>query len=268
MASEKTMRQRYLVVGLFVVLAYGLAWIPWCRSLHDGGPFQGLFSFGPLLAALACAVLLRGRHGALDLLKSMGRWHAPLGAYAFALGVPFASLLLVTGLHMALGGSAPQPEALAKWPAALAAFPLIFIFGGPLGEEAGWRGYLLPALMRDRTPLLAALLTGVIWALWHLPLFLAHKMPPPAGIAMVFGSITFAWLYLYSGRSVLITMLFHAVGNTIGGQYFFGLFPRGEIVQVVVLRIAVEIALALSLAMLLRRPGPADVLREPAPLPG
>ena len=265
MTTDKTIQRRYLVVGLYVALAYGLAWIPWCRSLLSGERLQGLFSFGPLLAAFACTVLLHGGHGALDLLKSMGRWRAPLAAYAFALGVPLASLLLVTGLHMALGGSAPQPEALAKWPAALAAFPLIFVFGGPLGEEAGWRGFLLPTLMRDRTPLVAALLTGVIWALWHLPLFLAHKMPPPAGLAMVFGSITFSWLYHYSGRSVFITMLFHAVGNTLGGQYFFGLFPRGEIGQVVVLRIAVELAIALSLAVLLHRMGRTGAPQEPAP---
>lgn len=265
MATERTTRRQYLVVGLYVALAYGLAWIPWFRSLLNEERLQGLFSFGPLLAALACTLLLRGGHGVLDLLKSMGRWRAPLGAYAFALGVPLALLLLVTGLHMVWGGSAPQPEALAKWPAALAAFPLIFIFGGPLGEEAGWRGFLLPTMMRSRTPLVAALLTGVIWAFWHLPLFLTHKMPPPAGIAIAFGSVTFSWLYLYSGRSVLITMLFHAVGNTIGGQYFFGLFPRQEIVQVVVLRIAVELAFALVLAMLLHRPGRTGAPQEPAP---
>jgi hypothetical protein len=91
-----------------------------------------------------------------------------------------------------------------------------------------------------------------------------HKMPTPAGIAMVFGSITLSWLCLYSGRSVRITMLFHAVGNTIGGQYFFELFPRGEIVQVVALRIAVELAIALLLANLLRRVGWAGMLQEPA----
>lgn len=255
MATDATVGRERLALWLYVVLAYGLAWIPWFHSVLSGQRLQGLFSFGPLLAAFICAALLQGRRGVSELLKSMCRWRAPWAAYAFAVGLPLASLLLVIGLHVALGGSAPKAEALAKWPAALAAFPLVFVFGGPLGEEPGWRGFLLPTLMRKRGPLVAALLAGLVWAMWHLPLFVTHKMPPPAGIAMMFGSITFAWLYLYSGRSVLITMLFHAVGNTVGGSFFFGLFPREEMVKVIVLRIAVEIVVALCLAVWLQRMG-------------
>lgn len=50
-------------------------------------------------------------------------------------------------------------------------FVIVLLAGGPLGEELGWRGLALPVL-RDQLGLLtAALVIGIIWAVWHLPFF-------------------------------------------------------------------------------------------------
>ncbi len=43
---------------------------------------------------------------------------------------------------------------------------------GPLGEELGWRGYAYGELRKRRSPLASALLLGLVWGLWHLPLWL------------------------------------------------------------------------------------------------
>lgn len=53
----------------------------------------------------------------------------------------------------------------------LLAFLISLIFGGPLAEEIGWRGYALPRLHEERNPLVSDLILGVVWGLWHLPLF-------------------------------------------------------------------------------------------------
>ena len=50
-------------------------------------------------------------------------------------------------------------------------FLLILVLGGPMGEEFGWRGLVLPLLLRRWSPLLASLLLVVLWLVWHLPLF-------------------------------------------------------------------------------------------------
>jgi membrane protease YdiL (CAAX protease family) len=45
-----------------------------------------------------------------------------------------------------------------------------------LGEELGWRGYLLPKLLERSSPRVAVLITGVIWGLWHAPMIaLGHN---------------------------------------------------------------------------------------------
>lgn len=57
---------------------------------------------------------------------------------------------------------------------AVAVLPLIALAAGPLGEEIGWRGYLLPRLLRGRPPLAATLLLLPCWIIFHLPLILTH----------------------------------------------------------------------------------------------
>jgi membrane protease YdiL (CAAX protease family) len=91
------------------------------------------------------------------------------------------------------------------------------------GEEIGWRGYALPRLA-DAVGLRAAgLILGMIWALWHLPLFLIQgtdSTGQPFAIfflAVTAVSVAMTWLYLKTGGSLLLTMLMHAaINNTTG----------------------------------------------------
>lgn len=95
-----------------------------------------------------------------------------------------------------------------------------------LGEELGWRGWLLPKLMPLGT-LPALLASGVIWGLWHAPLILLGYNYPDApgwlGVAAMVGmcvlvGAVFGWLRLRSG-SVWPAALAHAAFNGAGGTY-------------------------------------------------
>jgi uncharacterized protein len=89
-----------------------------------------------------------------------------------------------------------------------------------LGEELGWRGFLQPALASRLGWRAAAVTTGVIWAVWHFPLFFAHPLPgPPAWwqlgcftLMATLISIVMAWLRLRTG-SVWPAVLIHAAHN-------------------------------------------------------
>ena len=93
-----------------------------------------------------------------------------------------------------------------------------------LGEETGWRGYLLPALLPlGRLP--ALLLTGLIWAVWHLPLILLGYEYPgaPRGLALlafvvfcVGAGALLGWFRLRS-NSILPAAVAHGAINAWAG---------------------------------------------------
>lgn len=237
-------------VASFAVLAYAISWSPWFISMATGRHFGGIFPFGPMIAAFAVAALAGGRGEVTELGARLIRWRMPVVWWLAAILLAIAPLVL-TGMGVTLlGGAAPKSVALAKWPSVLATFPMVLILSGPLGEEIGWRGFGVSKLVgQGRRPLAAALIIGVIWAGWHLPLFLTHRMPPPAAIVMVMGAVTMAWLYLNSGESALLLTVFHAIGNTLGGAWFFSLFAREDITKVILLRVTVEIVIAAAVVV-------------------
>ena len=129
------------------------------------------------------------------------------------------------------------PEWLFRYPALLILCWLITRFLQSLvlfGEEFGWRGYLQLRLFPDG-PVLSAVGTGVIWAVWHWPLtFRGFNYPdhPVIGsllvfpISAIFLSIIFGWLRLQTG-SIWSSSLAHSATNVIEGGLFILLFGGG-----------------------------------------
>ena len=94
-------------------------------------------------------------------------------------------------------------------------------FGGSLGEELGWRGFWLPRLLRQRTPLAASLLLGVTWALWHAPIDLTAGFgvsgPASLLVRLVWTlpiAILFTWVTLRAGGSLLPPLALHTTLNS------------------------------------------------------
>ena len=110
---------------------------------------------------------------------------------------------------------------------ALIATPILW------GEEFGWRGYLQVRLLGHR-PLLAAIVTGLIWGLWHIPINLrGYNFPdqPMLGmlvftVSTIMLSIIFGWLRERTG-SIWSASLAHSATNAVGGSLTLLLFTGG-----------------------------------------
>src|SRR5439155_19528260 len=86
------------------------------------------------------------------------------------------------------------------------------------GEELGWRGYALPRMSLRLGLGPAAMLLGVLWATWHLPLFFIHsdifgQSFTMYALQVVPLSVAMAWLYWRTNGSLLLVMLMHATVN-------------------------------------------------------
>ncbi len=128
---------------------------------------------------------------------------------------------------MSAQGGHFEITALQAKPLEAAWIPLVcfahnLLLGGSLGEELGWRGFLLPALLRDRGPLEASLVLAVVGGLWHVPidLYAGFGITGAGAILvrilfLVPVSIIFTWFYLRSKGSLLIAILLHTSVNVM-----------------------------------------------------
>ena len=90
--------------------------------------------------------------------------------------------------------------------------------GGALGEEPGWRGYALPGLQARWSPLVSALVLGVLVAGWHAPLVLTGQLDAISLVSTAAITVMYSWLFNRTGGSALVTLVAHAVqdGFTFG----------------------------------------------------
>jgi membrane protease YdiL (CAAX protease family) len=210
-------------LSAFFVLAYALAWLAWLplvlgrdglALLDTSVPIQAILpgTFAPALAALLVTRIAEGRWSLGRM--STGWWAAIVG---FAVGAPLLAfafpvlpaLVAVRGDVLALNWIALGGYALALWIAVTSA--------GPIGEEPGWRGFAQPRLQQRFGAARALLILGVLWTLWHLPLFAVRIWPHPPFIAylLLVPAATFliGFGFNLSRGNVLVAIGLHGVMN-------------------------------------------------------
>jgi membrane protease YdiL (CAAX protease family) len=215
------MVRRFPLVAYFV-LAYALTW--WVYPLLALNPLIGLLGlFGPALAAIIVTAVTDGRSGVRALLGRVVRWRVPVPWYVVAIGLPVMLSLLAASLSAWFGPAVLQVGRLSALD-----FVLVVLV---LGEELGWRGYALPKLLQRFSPLVASLIIGVLWGLWHLPTFFIagtpqFRQPVVAFLIMTTAySILLTWVFLHTRGSVLIATLFHGAINVSQGFFLAGTEP-------------------------------------------
>ena len=225
--------KKYPAVFYFI-LCYGISWtgagLVALPTLIKHQPFQkmvGLMMFpvmllGPPVAGLILTSLQSGRDGIRALRQRMRRWKIRRGTYLFAfiLALLLIPLVLVFLSHFISPAFTPNLF-----------LPGIFfgILAGFL-EEIGWMGYAYPTLRKIFSAPSAALILGLLWGIWHLPVidFLGAAFPHGSRLPffmMAFcGTMTgvrllICWIYEHT-KSVLYAQVMHAVST--GSLVMFG----------------------------------------------
>jgi membrane protease YdiL (CAAX protease family) len=260
--------RRWPLVSFFV-LSCVLSWWPAVLYAMGASP-QPIAGFGPFLAAVAVLGVTQGRAGVRALLRSMVRWRVPGRAYLLAIGLP----LLLSGMapivaNLALGAD-PSAGALAGWSAIpLTALVVLLIPGlGGAWEEPGFRGYALTRLEAKYGVMTGPLVLGLLWVVWHGPLFLTGQILWTDVLVVVAASVVIAFVFHAGRESVLVAMIFHAFNNAVGGQYASQIFHgadhtrQGMLTALAWCLVAAAVLVAISNRSRLKVDGVADPVRS------
>jgi uncharacterized protein len=255
----------------FFVLAYLFAWWSWPFYGLGIAPEVAFIPAAPLLAALIVIGVAEGRAGFRDLGARIIRWRVAWYWYVVALGLPLAVRFLAAGINAGPGG-APTPHWTdLAWSSFAAAFAVRLIdpMDGPLGEEPGWRGFALPRMQSRRSPLISALVLGVLAAGWHLPLA-AEENVGAVGLLTTFAiTIVYVWLFNHTRGSLLLALLFHDAQGAIKSTDLG--FIGADQTRYAWLECALWFAVAIGVVVLdraaWRTPPASAVFPEPAPAP-
>jgi membrane protease YdiL (CAAX protease family) len=219
----------------FFALTFAISWAIWwgmaLTSLSiatgPGAVLNVVALSGPSITALVLSAVLGGSRlrrlfDGLSVSRASAQW------VLVALLLPEAMILGAIAISVVAFG-APTPVITIALVGVLAwEFVRILLLGGPLGEELGWRGFALPRLQARHTALRASLLLGLVWGLWHIPLYyvpgtgqfetVSGGMSPAfaigAFVVWTIGlSILFTWLFNETRGSLIVVILFHTSIN-------------------------------------------------------
>jgi uncharacterized protein len=236
--AKEPVRVPWRHVAGFVALAYGISWTTWASAMPDAwhalqaGRTPATYTvaglgmlgmFGPALAALLMRRFITHEpvRGSLGARRN---WRH----YAVAVLAPMLIVIASIAISAATGLADFRSGDKPLWALALVLLlintPLSTI--ATLGEEYGWRGYLLPKLL-PLGQIKASVLVALVWAPWHLPMLLVGLNYGGKEVFAVLAfmlaltvglSLLLTRLFVVAAGSVLVTAVAHASFNAFGDR--------------------------------------------------
>jgi membrane protease YdiL (CAAX protease family) len=182
---------------------------------------QALSSWSPTFAALIVTGAIGGA-GVRKLLSGFLKWRVRPVWYLVAIAVPLALGFAVAGTYY-LSAGRPSDVLASFTVTSFLGTVLDALFRGPLGEEAGWRGFALPRLQARYSALKSSLILGLVVVVWHIPTFFIQGLAGAALlvfvasfiVALMSFTVVMTWLYNNTEGSLLLAVLMHLSFNVV-----------------------------------------------------
>lgn len=220
---------------LFISITYICSWIIWGwlyssyigiinKSIYKEHfmLFVDLGSFIPSTISIVITRCLYKKKGLKELLIRLTKWKYSFMYYLFVIGC-CPLIYYVTILIYEIVTNSSQIQFVKEPYSIFIATVWILVFSGPLGEEIGWRGFLLPRLQKKLSPIKASLVISFIWACWHLPLFYISGTSQYGTsfflflIGDIYYAIQITWVFNKTKGSLIFPILYHTAINVSFG---------------------------------------------------
>lgn len=180
-------------------------------------------AYGPSIAAIWVQYII-DKSQLKELLRKLLRFKAKPKVYLYVIFLPILLYCLAYASSVLYQGEILSLDLLAG----LASIPVWFLAAlpfGPMGEELGWRGFMLPRLLEKHSMLKSTLFVGLAWGVWHLASFTFPGAAIPSFLPVngwtiglyilntISLSILFTYIHFVSNGSVLLAILLHAFFN-------------------------------------------------------
>ena len=230
--------KKYPAISMYVlasILGVGMLAPIIAGLVPSDSMFLLIAAYSASLSGVILTAIVSGKDGLREMFRRLLIWRVGLWWWALAL---FAVVPMYLG-GMVLGylfiGSALDLSHVPPLYMFIPGFIVKFFLDAGLGEELGWRGFLLPRLQARYSALVSSIIVGTVWGLWHLPFFLVDLgLPPYYELGQAYGvvpallgltffftvpwTILFTWIYNNTKGSLLLAFVFHS------SQAWFGLF--------------------------------------------
>lgn len=187
------------------------------RPVAEQGGLTILFAWllptvwAPTLIALVVTLMSAGAAGVKQEIGRLRLGRGPARWLLFGAAIPALATAVAVWSGRAAGEGGPFTPS--------SAIPMMIIFQlitGAVGEELGWRGFLLPRLGKRLGVMKAAWVMAVLWSLWHVAAFYfpgtpQYQLIPPVPflVFIVFFGFFLAFVFNRTGESILATILAH-----------------------------------------------------------
>ena len=177
------------------------------------GSLTLLFGTGPMISAIIVTMIYRGKSGLKELLWKVITWKVPVRWYFWALILPvipqwiglffWAQLTDTELIRPTVTGY------LSSW-LQLALISAAYY----ITEELGWRGFMLPRILSMHTWIKSSLLVGIIWSIWHYPLWIISSWATTGSLTQVVLIVT-AFSVFATGTTIMVTWIFKNTRGSI-----------------------------------------------------
>jgi len=234
----------------FFILTLVYSWVLWLPSILAGLGIDlrinataytsitvPIGAFAPLFAALTLIIRQNGwKAGWRFFLQAFDMKVKPvylIAAFIIPLLIHLASHYLAPLIGFPVANTLfPAELGIPSIIIAIPYFFLMLVIGGGQ-EEFGWRGYAQEPLQKRMGVIPASLLIGLVWGIWHLPLWImpgdGHSTYPFIAFLLMTVSISvvYAWFYNASKQKLITVIIFHAMSNTAAPLLPFLIMKEG-----------------------------------------
>lgn len=185
------------------------------------GSLVMLFGTGPLISAIIVTLIYRGKSGLKELFRKVITWKVSVRWYVWALILPVIPQWIGLFLWAKLTDTEIILPTVADY---LSSWLRIALISAAyyITEELGWRGFMLPRILSMHTWIKSSLLVGIIWSVWHYPLWITSSVATTGSLTHVVLMVTACSVFA-TGVSVMLTWIFkNTRGSILLGMILHG----------------------------------------------